>query len=330
MKRQTVFWSIVVILVLSVGWGALAQEAQETQEVQGTQEIQGTQEESSERTVVAEVNGEPIYLEDVEEIWNSLPESYRAQFPGGIKDLLEQLIRETLLVQQAQKLGLENDPTVLKQLEQIKRQILVTELIKREILNKVQVTDEEIQKEYTSNPSLYTEPEQVKAKHIMTSTKEKAEEVLQELQSGKPFEDVAKEKSESPDAQQGGEMGYLKKGDLDPNLEKVLFDLAPGKVSDVVETSYGFHIFLVEEHLKPRLKELEEVKEEISNRLLPQKQQEAFEKFIEDLKNQSEIVIIKENLPKETTSSPTPQPEASPEASPQPEASPEAGGASQQ
>lgn len=310
MKKQVIFWSVVLILLLSLGWGVFAQEVQETQ-----QEVQEIQEESSKKTVVAEVNGEPIYLEDVQEIWDTLPEVYRIQFPGGIQDILEQLIRETLLVQQAQKLGLENDPVILEQLEQIKRQLLVTELIKREIVDKVQVSDEEIEKEYTSNPSLYTEPEQVKAKHIMTSTKEKADEVLQELQSGRPFEEVAKEKSESPDAQQGGEMGYLKKGDLDPNLEKVLFDLAPGKFSDVVETSYGFHIFLVEEHLKPRLKEVEEVKDEISNRLLPQKQQEAFEKLIEELKSQAEIAIIEENLPKEAT--------------PQPEASPETGGESQ-
>ncbi|HXL01995.1 MAG TPA: peptidylprolyl isomerase [Candidatus Atribacteria bacterium] len=310
MKKQAIFWSVVLILLLSLGWGVFAQEVQETQ-----QEVQEIQEESSKKTVVAEVNGEPIYLEDVQEIWDTLPEVYRIQFPGGIQDILEQLIRETLLVQQAQKLGLENDPVILEQLEQIKRQLLVTELIKREIVDKVQVSDEEIEKEYTSNPSLYTEPEQVKAKHIMTSTKEKADEVLQELQSGRPFEEVAKEKSESPDAQQGGEMGYLKKGDLDPNLEKVLFDLAPGKFSDVVETSYGFHIFLVEEHLKPRLKEVEEVKDEISNRLLPRKQQEAFEKLIEELKSQTEIAIIEENLPKEAT--------------PQPEASPETGGESQ-
>lgn len=310
MKKQVIFWSVVLILLLSLGWGVFAQEVQETQ-----QEVQEIQEESSKKTVVAEVNGEPIYLEDVQEIWDTLPEVYRIQFPGGIQDILEQLIRETLLVQRAQKLGLENDPVILEQLEQIKRQLLVTELIKREIVDKVQVSDEEIEKEYTSNPSLYTDPEQVKAKHIMTSTKEKADEVLQELQSGRPFEEVAKEKSESPDAQQGGEMGYLKKGDLDPNLEKVLFDLAPGKFSDVVETSYGFHIFLVEEHLKPRLKEVEEVKDEISNRLLPQKQQEAFEKLIEELKSQAEIAIIEENLPKEAT--------------PQPEASPETGGESQ-
>ena len=289
--------SVVLVLILSLV-GALSQELRKSETQKS--EIRN-QEESSEKTVVAEVNGEPIYLEDLQEIWDALPEVYRVQFPGGIKDLLEQLIRETLLAQQAKKLGLEDDPVIQKRLEDIKRQLLVQELIKREIIDKVQVTDEEIEKEYTSNPSLYTEPEQVKAKHIMTSTEEKAQEVLQELQSGRPFEEVAMEKSESPDARQGGEMGYLKRGDLDPDLEKVLFDLAPGKLSDIVETSYGFHIFLVEEHIDPRLKEVDEVKGEISNRLLPQKQQEAFEKLIEELKSQAEIAIIEENLPKETT-----------------------------
>lgn len=295
MRKQIVFWSIILVLLLSLGWGALAQEVQE---------------ETGEKTVVAEVNGEPIYAEDLQEIWDALPEVYRVQFPGGVKDILEQLIRETLLVQRAQELGLENDPVVQKRLEEIKRQLLVQELIKREIVDKVEVTDEEIEEEYTSNPSLYTEPERVKAKHIMTSTKEKAEEVLQELQSGRPFEEVAKEKSESPDAQQGGEMGYLKKGDLEPDLEKVLFDLAPGKFSDIVETGYGFHIFLVEEHIDPRLKELGEVKGEISSRLLPRKQQEAFEKLIEELKNQAEIVIIEENLPEEVDSQSESQPQS--------------------
>jgi parvulin-like peptidyl-prolyl isomerase len=134
----------------------------------------------------------------------------------------------------------------------------------------------------------------------MVSTKEKAQEVLEELKGGKPFEEVAKSKSESPDAPSGGAMGYVRKGDLDPEIEKVIFELAPGNFSDIVETSYGFHIFLVSEHLQPRLKELSEVKEEIITRLTPQKQQEVFDKLIEELKNKSEIAIIEENLPKES------------------------------
>ncbi|MCS7242795.1 MAG: peptidyl-prolyl cis-trans isomerase [Candidatus Caldatribacterium sp.] len=252
---------------------------------------------NAERKIVAEVNGEPIYLEDLERVWNNLPEAYRTQFPGGIKDLLEQFIRQVLLLQEARKAGLESDPEILRQIEEVKKQILIREIIKREIIDKVQVSEEEIQKEYNANPTQYTEPEQVKARHIMVSSREKAEAILAELQAGRPFEEVAREKSESPDALSGGSMGYIKRGDLDPELEKVLFELAPGNYSDIVEINDGFHIFFVEEHIKPRLKELSEVKEEIIARLTPQKQQEAFERWIEALKSKAEIAIIEENLP---------------------------------
>ncbi|MEN3185414.1 MAG: peptidyl-prolyl cis-trans isomerase [Atribacterota bacterium] len=283
--------SLIPLLILLLGFTALAL-AQEQPDPSGASSANATQ------AIVAQVNGEPIYLSELEEIWNSLPESYRVQFPGGMKDLLEQLIRQALIVQEAKKNNLENDPVVLKRLESIKKQVLVSEFIKREILEKVAVSDEEVEKEYNANPTLYTEPEQVKVSHIMVSTKEKAQEVLEELKGGKPFEEVAKSKSESPDSVSGGAMGYVKRGDLDPEIEKVVFDLAPGNFSDVVETGYGFHIFLVSEHLQPRLKELGEVKEEIITRLTPQKQQEAFDKLIEGLKNKSEIAIIEENLPK--------------------------------
>ena len=208
MRKQIVFWSIILVLLLSLGWGALAQEVQE---------------ETGEKTVVAEVNGEPIYAEDLQEIWDALPEVYRVQFPGGVKDILEQLIRETLLVQRAQELGLENDPVVQKRLEEIKRQLLVQELIKREIVDKVEVTDEEIEEEYTSNPSLYTEPERVKAKHIMTSTKEQKK--FYKNYSLAPFEEVAKE-NRSLLMLSREEKWLPEKGDSEPDLESP-FDLAP-------------------------------------------------------------------------------------------------------
>ncbi len=279
---------LLVLVVFLLSGGVWAEEASPTP---------SGQPESVEPKIVAEVNGEPIYLEDLQRIWNNLPEPYRVQFPGGMRDLLEQFIRQLLLVQEAKKVGLESDPEVLKQLEELKKQVLIREIIKREIIDKVQVSEEEVQREYNANPTLYTEPEQIKVKHIMVSSREKAESILGELKLGRPFEEIAREKSESPDAPSGGAMGYIRKGDLDPRIEKVLFELAPGNYSDIVEFNEGFHIFLVEEHLKPRLKELSEVREEIVARLTPQKQQEAFEKWIEELKNKSEIAIIEENLP---------------------------------
>ncbi|MEN3202399.1 MAG: peptidyl-prolyl cis-trans isomerase [Atribacterota bacterium] len=279
------FWALLLIF-------AMCEVVLAEQVVSPSPEVQ-----EIERKIVAEVNGEPIYLEDLERIWNSLPEAYRTQFPGGIRDLLEQFIRQALLLQEARKMGLDSDPEVLRQIEEIKKQILIREIIKREIIDKVQVSEEEIQKEYNANPNQYMEPEQVRARHIMVSSREKAEAILAELQAGRPFEEVAREKSESPDALSGGSMGYIKRGDLDPEIEKVLFELAPGNYSDIIEINDGFHIFLVEEHMKPRLKELSEVREEIIARLTPQKQQEAFEKWVEELKSKAEIAIIEENLP---------------------------------
>lgn len=293
--RTLKFWGFLLTLfaVFTVwGTGVLAEEVTPAPEGSVTGE---------ERRIVAEVNGEPIYLEDLEEIWSNLPEAYRVQFPGGMRDLLEQLIRQLLLLQEARKVNLESDPGLLRQVEEYKKTLLIRAIIKREIIDKVQPSDEEIQKEYNANPTLYTEPEQVKAKHIMVSSREKAETILGELQSGRPFEDLAREKSESPDALSGGAMGYIKRGDLDPDLEKVLFELAPGNYSDIIEINDGFHIFFVEEHLKPRLKELAEVREEIIARLTPQKQQEAFERWIEELKSKAEIAIIEENLPSESS-----------------------------
>lgn len=274
---------ILAVCVLVWGWNVWAEEMSTPQGV--------------EQKIVAEVNGEPVYLEDLERIWNNLPEAYRTQFPGGMRDLLEQFIRQLLLLQEARKIGLESDPEVVKQIEELKKQVLIREIIKREIIEKVQVSDEEIQKEYNANPTLYTEPEQVKARHIMVSSREKAEAILEELKTGRPFDEVAREKSESPDALSGGAMGYIRRGDLDPEIERILFELAPGNYSDIVEINDGFHIFFVEEHLKPRLKELSEVREEIVARLTPRKQQEAFEKWIEELKSKAEIAIIEENLP---------------------------------
>ncbi|NLJ50502.1 MAG: hypothetical protein GX428_13115 [Candidatus Atribacteria bacterium] len=301
MKRKHSVFIVRVIFMIGILWFSIPAIAQENSNIESAIETESNTETpvATEQIVIAEVNGEPVYLEELKEIWDTMPENYRAQFPGGFKDLLEQWIRQVLLVQEAKKLGLADDPEVKKKIEDVAKQIMIQEFVTREIIEKIVISDEEIEKEYSSNPTLYTESEQVKARHIMVNTKEEADAVQQELKEGKPFEQVAKEKSQSPDAQNGGEMGMIRKGDLDPEMEKVLFDLAPGNVSESIETDYGIHIFLVEDHLQPRLKDLAEVKEEIRSKLLPKAQQEAFEKMIEDMKNKSEIAILEENLPKE-------------------------------
>jgi len=312
-QKYTIFMMVALFIVCTFFYSFPVMAEENANPTESPQPVPIT-----EQVVIAEVNGEPVYLAELKEIWDSMPENYRTQFPGGFKDLLEQWIRQVLLVQEANKMGLANDPNVKKKIANLSKQIIIQELVNREIIGKITVSDEQIEKEYSSNPTLYTDLEQVKAWHIMVNTQEEADAVLKEIKDGKPFEQVAKERSQSPDAQNGGEMGMVRKGDLDPEIEKVLFDLAPGNVSEAIKTDYGIHIFLVEEHQQPRLKDLAEVKEEIKSKLLPKMQQEAFEKMIEDLKNKAEIAVMEENLPKEVAPS-TASPAISPENSPTPQ-----------
>jgi len=82
-----------------------------------------------------------------------------------------------------------------------------------------------------------------RALHILVKTKAEAEEVLKLLKSGKDFREVAKSKSISPSAAQGGDLGYFNKGDFDPKIEAAIEALKVGEISGIIETSYGFNIF---------------------------------------------------------------------------------------
>ncbi|HSV30721.1 MAG TPA: peptidyl-prolyl cis-trans isomerase [Atribacteraceae bacterium] len=276
-------WVFVFLFLLVVG-GSVVLAQNDTAKVQ-------------DNPVVAKVNGEPIYLADLQEIWDEMPENDRRQFPRGFQDLLEQWIRQHLLAQAAREQGIDQEPAILKKIENLTRQILVHEYINREIVGRVEVSDQQIESEYQANPALYTAPESRKIRHIMLNSQEDADQVLQGLREGRDFSEIAREWSIAPDAQSGGDMGFVQRGDLGPDIEETVFNLTEGSFSEVIKSDYGFHVFFVEESREARIKELSEVREEIASRLLPRMQQEAFETMIGDLKNRAEIAIIEENLP---------------------------------
>ncbi|MFN8543812.1 MAG: peptidylprolyl isomerase [Candidatus Binatia bacterium] len=122
----------------------------------------------------------------------------------------------------------------------------------------------------------FAEPEQVRARHILvkvapTATdatraeaKKKAEELLAKVQAGADFADLAKKSSDDPgSAAKGGDLGFFPRGRMVPGFDTVAFALDPGKVSDVVETPFGFHVIKVEEHRQGGAKPLEAVRDEI-------------------------------------------------------------------
>jgi peptidyl-prolyl cis-trans isomerase D len=152
----------------------------------------------------------------------------------------------------------------------------------------VKVTDREIERYYNRNIYLYETPEQVGASHILFKTAEKdedevrrqAEKVLSQIQSGADFAEMAKEYSEDTSADNGGSLGLFGRGEMVPEFEQAAFSLDPGQVSDLVRTTYGFHIIKVTEKQDPMTRPLESVRAEILNTLKMEKSQDKMEEAV--------------------------------------------------
>ena len=144
----------------------------------------------------------------------------------------------------------------------------------------IQISDDVLRQQYQSNIQQYEVPEQVHVQHILfktvgqtdalvEETKKKAEDVLKQAKKGSKFDELAKKYSEDPGSKdKGGDLGYIRKGQTVPEFEKTAFSLAPGQISDLVRTQYGFHIIKVLEKQSAHTKPFEEVKDSIRTPLL--------------------------------------------------------------
>jgi peptidyl-prolyl cis-trans isomerase D len=180
-----------------------------------------------------------------------------------------------------------------------KRRIQYVMLDKTRLMSEAQVSPEDLRAYYNDHQDQYRVPEEVKVSHILIKTpaagadgkadekgvaeaQKKAENILKQLKAGAKFEDLAKKYSEDPGSgKQGGELGWIGRGRTVPEFEKAAFSLPIGQLSDLVKSSYGFHIIRVEEKHEPHLKTLDEVKAEIE----PLVRQNKVNKLIESAGN---------------------------------------------
>ena len=170
-----------------------------------------------------------------------------------------------------------------------KRKIEYAFLDKSKVLAQTQVTPEDVQAYYNQHRDEYRVQEEVKVSHILIKTpapaadgkvdekgveeaRKKAEDVLKQLKGGAKFEDLAKKYSDDPgSAKQGGDLGWIGRGRTVPEFEKAAFSQAKGQTSDLVKSSYGFHIIRTEDKHEAHLKTLDEVKDQIDPLIRQQK-----------------------------------------------------------
>ncbi|QTL96483.1 peptidylprolyl isomerase [Iocasia frigidifontis] len=174
--------------------------------------------------------------------------------------------------------------------ERLGDQLLLAKL-QKEILDTASVTDEEIENYYNDNIDSMEQVEQIKTSHILLENEEMANQVLNQINNGADFAEMAREYSVDNSAKNGGNLGYIKKGDKnwDQDFTEAAFALDENEVSDVVKTQFGYHIIKVFDHVEEKTYQLEEVKDEIEGELLNNKRQEIWNQFILDLHENAEI-----------------------------------------
>ncbi len=184
-----------------------------------------------------------------------------------------------------------------------RKEVTVNNLIEKEIVPKVKVSDEDIQKFYNDNKERYfSKPEQVRASHILIGVdtkadaeakkkaKEKAEAVLKEVKEGKKeFAELAKSNSTCPSKDQGGDLGSFGKGQMVKPFEDAAFALKPGEVSGIVETQFGYHIIKLTEKKAPENVSLDEAKPKIAEYLKGQQIQAKVAEYISELKQKIKV-----------------------------------------
>jgi peptidyl-prolyl cis-trans isomerase C len=214
--------------------------------------------------VVANVNGQPIRLSELEVAQQSLPQQYRnmplqAVFPA----LLDRMIDSKLVVLEGKKNKLNEDPAFKKRLAFIEEQVLQDFWIQREIAR--QVTQEKLQKRYEERLASMPPEEEVRARHILLATEDEAKAIIADLKKGTAFDKLAKEKStDKASGAEGGDLGWFKKADMVKEFADAAFALKKGETSDTpVKTQFGYHVINVEDRRKAAPPPFEELADQL-------------------------------------------------------------------
>lgn len=204
---------------------------------------------------------------------------------------------ESLAVYRMNQSG-ENAPSDEAAQEDFLEGVLVEKYLGLQVRDVV-IGEDEVTAYYDTNKNEYFQPERLQVSQILLSAEGKASEVLNKLRYAgeREFREIAKTESAGPEADKGGLMGIFSLGQLPMELEKVIFALQEGRISRVVQSAYGYHIFRLDKKFESRLMPRDEAAPLIRAKLTEQKNQTAVDALIASLKQSMRWEISAKNLP---------------------------------
>ncbi len=244
---------------------------------------------AAEDPVVATVNGAEIRLSDVKSAHRRLPDQYqRVPFEAIYPGLVDSLIDTRLAAAAARFRKLHEEKEFKDQMARIEEQVLQRMMLSRVI--EEGVSDADVKARYEAVTKEWTGGEQVKARHVLLKTEDDAKAVIADLKKGGDFGELAKKRSTGPSASDGGDLGFIGKGQMVPAFEKATFALNTGEYTETpVKTQFGWHVIKVEDRRKEEAPSFEKREPNLRNQL----SQEAGTAYIGKLRNRAKITRFK-------------------------------------
>jgi len=180
--------------------------------------------------------------------------------------------------------------------EGLREQLLIKKITSKASAASPQVSIEEIKAYYDTHLEEFRRPAMVRFRQIVTRTREEADNLQKRLVQGGAMAATVAESSKVPVSAGTSEAGWFAKGDLDESIEKVVFPLPVGKVSGVVETPYGFHIFEVLGRKPEGVRSLHEAMREIETKLLSERVEAFYSEWLQGLRRAISVKIDQELL----------------------------------
>ena len=187
---------------------------------------------------------------------------------------------------------------------QIEKGLAIRKFVQEGVVNQIKIGKTEPQDFYDANPTLFLQPEMVRASHIlvkMESGSDKSQraeadrkitDIQKQIKEGKDFAEVARRFSEGPSRTQGGDLGFFRRGQMVPPFEKVAFALSPGTVSEKVVTRFGYHIIKVTDKKPAGTVSFAEERDKIIRHLKQIKTNQKIKLYVEELKGRADIQLF--------------------------------------
>ena len=236
---------------------------------------------------VGTVNGKDIWLDDVLQAAERLPEEFQqTPLENYYAQLVDDIIDSRLAATAARNDGFDQKPEIADAMKMAANRVLAESWLAEKV--RADVTETAIQNAYDKFAADTASRQQVTASHILLETEADAKAVIAALQDGGDFAALAKEKSTGPSGPNGGALGTFGRGQMVPAFETAAFDLAVGSYSDTpVQTQFGWHVIKVDGKDIVPAPDLESMRAQLSNNLSTQ----ALGRLLEELRASQDIQL---------------------------------------